>query len=224
MSTPINYLDLDGVTNLKNEFENRYVTADSVNTIVNNAIANYKKAAVQIATAAAVYDTEGEDPTVILGYVPDVAEPQEGILYLIPDTNAETPDIYEQWGWEPDPEGQEGDYKWVKLGASTFTLTIDSQLDAESPNPVQNAAVTAALNTKLSTSAIESTWVENSTNPVTSALVKGALDGKANAADFVPITAEQIAALFADSNAQSGEGGSGGGSGGSEEPAQEPGN
>ena len=224
MSTPINYLDLDGVTNLKNEFENRYVTADSVNTIVNNAIANYKKAVVQITTAAAVYDTEGEDPTVILGYVPDVAEPQEGILYLIPDTNAETPDIYEQWGWEPDPENQEGGHKWVKLGASTFTLTIDSALDAQSSNPVQNATVTAALNSKLSTSAIESSWVENSTNPVTSALVKGALDGKANAADFVPITAEQIAALFADSNAQSGEGGSGGGSGGSEEPAQEPGN
>lgn len=224
MSTPINYLDLEGVTNLKNEFENRYVTADSVNTIVNNAIANYKKAVVQITTAAAVYDTEGEDPTVILGYVPDVAEPQEGILYLIPDTNAETSDIYEQWGWEPDPESQEGGHKWVKLGASTFTLTIDSALDAQSPNPVQNAVVTAALNTKLSTSAIEDTWVENSTNPVTSALVKGALDDKANAADFVPITAEQIAALFADSNAQSGEGGSGGGSGGSEEPAQEPGN
>ena len=37
MSTPINYLNLDGVTNLKNEFDNRYVTADSVNTIVNNA-------------------------------------------------------------------------------------------------------------------------------------------------------------------------------------------
>ena len=146
MSTPINYLDLAGVTNLKNELDNRYVTADSVNTIVNNAIANYKEAVVQIATAAAVYDTEGEDPSVILGYVPDVAEPQEGILYLIPDTNAETSDIYEQWAWEPDADGQEGDYKWVKLGASTFTLTIDSQLNAESPNPVQNAVVTTALN------------------------------------------------------------------------------
>ena len=74
MSTPINYLDLAGVTNFKNELDNRYVTADSVNTIVNNAIANYKEAVVQIATAAAVYDTEGEDPTVVLGYVPDVAE------------------------------------------------------------------------------------------------------------------------------------------------------
>ena len=218
MSTPINYLDLAGVTNFKNELDNRYVTTDSVNTIVNNAIANYKEAVVQIATAAAVYDTEGEDPTVILGYVPDVAEPEEGILYLIPDTNAETPDIYEQWGWEPDPESQEGGHKWVKLGASTFTLTIDSALDAQSPNPVQNAVVTAALNTKLSTSAIEDTWVENSTNPVTSALVKGALDGKADAADFVPITAEQIAALFADPNAQGGEGG---GEGGNSEPSQQ---
>ena len=217
MSTPINYLDLDGVTNLKNEFENRYVTADSVNTIVNNAIANYKEAVVQIATAAAVYDTEGEDPTVILGYVPDVAEPQEGILYLIPDTNAETSDIYEQWAWEPDADGQEGDYKWVKLGASTFTLIIDSALNAESPNPVQNAVVTAALNTKLNTSAIEDRWVDNSTNPVTSSLIKSALDDKVDAADFVPISPEQIAALFADPNAQSG-------SGGSEEPAQEPGN
>lgn len=205
MSTPINYLDLAGVTNLKNELDNRYVTADSVNTIVNNAIANYKEAVVQIATAAAVYDTEGEDPTVILGYVPDVAEPQEGILYLIPDTNAETSDIYEQWAWEPDADGQEGDYKWVKLGASTFTLTIDSQLNAESPNPVQNAVVTAALNTKLNTSAIESTWVDNSTNPVTSSLIKSALDDKVDAADFVPISPEQIAALFADPNAQSDE-------------------
>jgi hypothetical protein len=210
MSTPINYLDLAGVTNLKNELDNRYVTADSVNTIVNNAIANYKEAVVQIATAAAVYDTEGEDPTVILGYVPDVAEPQEGILYLIPDTNAETSDIYEQWAWEPDADGQEGDYKWVKLGASTFTLTIDSQLNAESPNPVQNAVVTAALNTKLNTSAIENTWVDNSTNPVTSSLIKSALDDKVDAADFVPISPEQIAALFADPNAQS-----------SEEPAQQ---
>lgn len=220
MSTPINYLDLDGVTNLKNELDNRYVTADSVNTIVNNAIANYKEAVVQITTAAAVYDTEGEDPTVVIGHVPNVAEPEEGILYLIPDTNAETPDIYEQWGWEPDPDGQEGDYKWVKLGSSTFTIAVDAQLDAQSVNPVQNAVVTAALNSKLNTSAIESTWVSNSTNPVTSSLIKTALDGKVDAADFVPISAQQIAALFADPNAQSGEGGEGG-EGGNSEPSQQ---
>lgn len=206
MSTPINYLDLDGVTNLKKEFENRYVTIDSVNTIVSNAIANYKKAVVQLATATAVYDTEGEDPTVILGYVPDVAEPQEGIMYLIPDTNAETSGIYEIWAWEPDADGQEGDYKWVKLGASTFTLTIDSVLDAQSSNPVQNAVVTTALNAKLNTSAVENTWVDNSTNPVTSSLIKSSLDNKVDAVDLVPITPEQIAALFADPNAQDSSG------------------
>ena len=206
MSTPINYLDLDGVTNLKKEFENRYVTIDSVNTIVSNAIANYKKAVVQLATATAVYDTEGEDPTVILGYVPDVAEPQEGIMYLIPDTNAETSGIYEIWAWEPDADGQEGDYKWVKLGASTFTLTIDSVLDAQSSNPVQNAVVTTALNAKLNTSAVENTWVDNSTNPVTSSLIKSSLDNKVDAVDLVPITSEQIAALFADPNAQDSSG------------------
>ena len=206
MSTPINYLDLDGVTNLKKEFENRYVTIDSVNTIVSNAIANYKKAVVQLATATAVYDTEGEDPTVILGYVPDVAEPQEGIMYLIPDTNAETSGIYELWAWEPDADGQEGDYKWVKLGASTFTLTIDSVLDAQSSNPVQNAVVTTALNAKLNTSAVENTWVDNSTNPVTSSLIKSSLDNKVDAVDLVPITPEQIAALFADPNAQDSSG------------------
>lgn len=206
MSTPINYLDLDGVTNLKKEFENRYVTIDSVNTIVSNAIANYKKAVVQLATATAVYDTEGEDPTVILGYVPDIAEPQEGIMYLIPDTNAETSGIYEIWAWEPDADGQEGDYKWVKLGASTFTLTIDSVLDAQSSNPVQNAVVTTALNAKLNTSAVENTWVDNSTNPVTSSLIKSSLDNKVDAVDLVPITPEQIAALFADPNAQDSSG------------------
>jgi len=206
MSTPINYLDLEGVTNLKKEFENRYVTIDSVNTIVSNAIANYKKAVVQLATATAVYDTEGEDPTVILGYVPDVAEPQEGIMYLIPDTNAETSGIYEIWAWEPDADGQEGDYKWVKLGASTFTLTIDSVLDAQSSNPVQNAVVTTALNAKLNTSAVENTWVDNSTNPVTSSLIKSSLDNKVDAVDLVPITPEQIAALFADPNAQDSSG------------------
>lgn len=206
MSTPINYLDLDGVTNLKKEFENRYVTIDSVNTIVSNAIANYKKAVVQLATATAVYDTDGEDPTVILGYVPDVAEPQEGIMYLIPDTNAETSGIYEIWAWEPDADGQEGDYKWVKLGASTFTLTIDSVLDAQSSNPVQNAVVTTALNAKLNTSAVENTWVDNSTNPVTSSLIKSSLDNKVDAVDLVPITPEQIAALFADPNAQDSSG------------------
>ena len=206
MSTPINYLDLAGVTNFKNELDNRYVTADSVNTIVSNAIANYKKAVVQLATATAVYDTEGEDPTVILGYVPDVAEPQEGIMYLIPDTNAETSGIYEIWAWEPDVDGQEGDYKWVKLGASTFTLTIDSVLDAQSSNPVQNAVVTTALNAKLNTSAVENTWVDNSTNPVTSSLIKSSLDNKVDAVDLVPITPEQIAALFADPNAQDSSG------------------
>ena len=179
---------------------------NSVNTIVNNAIANYKKAVVQLATATAVYDTEGEDPTVILGYVPDVAEPQEGIMYLIPDTNAETSGIYEIWAWEPDADGQEGDYKWVKLGASTFTLTIDSVLDAQSSNPVQNAVVTTALNAKLNTSAVENTWVDNSTNPVTSSLIKSSLDNKVDAVDLVPITPEQIAALFADPNAQDSSG------------------
>ena len=198
MSTPINYLDLTGVTNLKNELDNRYVTADSVNTIVNNAIANYKEAVVQIVAANVVYDTEGADPTVVLSRTPDVAEPQEGILYLIPDTDATTSDIYEQWAWEPDAEGQEGSYKWVKLGASTFSLQIDSSLDANSINPVQNAVVTAALNTKLDTSSIENKWVENSTNAVTSSLIKSTIDTKVDAADFVPITADQITALFAD--------------------------
>ena len=198
MSTPINYLDLTGVTNLKNELDNRYVTADSVNTIVNNAIANYKEAVVQIVAAKVVYDTEGADPTVVLSRTPDVAEPQEGILYLIPDTDATTSDIYEQWAWEPDAEGPEGSYKWVKLGASTFSLQIDSSLDANSINPVQNSVVTAALNTKLDTSSIENKWVENSTNAVTSSLIKSTIDTKVDAADFVPITADQITALFAD--------------------------
>ena len=198
MSTPINYLDLTGVTNLKNELDNRYVTADSVNTIVNNAIANYKEAVVQIVAAKVIYDTEGADPTVILSRTPDVAEPQEGILYLIPDTDATTSDIYEQWAWEPDAEGPEGSYKWVKLGASTFSLQIDSSLDANSINPVQNAVVTASLNTKLNTSAIENAWVENSKNPVTSSLIKSTIDTKVDAADFVAITADQITALFAD--------------------------
>lgn len=202
---PINYLDMAGVTSLKNELDRRYVTADSVNTIVNNAIANYKEAVVQITTANVVYDTEGEDPTVVLSRTPDVAEPQEGVLYLIPDTDAETADIYEQWAWEPDDEGEEGDYKWVKLGASTFSLKIDNALNAESHNPVENAVVTQALNTKLNTSAIESTWVSNSTNPVTSSLIKSELDNKVEATDFVPITPEQIAALFVDEEEEGGE-------------------
>lgn len=202
---PINYLDMTGVTSLKNELDRRYVTADSVNTIVNNAIANYKEAVVQIATANVVYDTEGEDPTVVLSRTPDVAEPQEGILYLIPDTNADTADIYEQWAWEPDDEGEEGDYKWVKLGASTFSLQIDNALNAESHNPVENAVVTEALNNKLNVAAIESTWVDNSTNPVTSSLIKTALETKVEVNDFVPITPEQIAALFADEEEQGGD-------------------
>ena len=74
------------------------------------------------------------------------------------------------------------------------------------PNPVQNAVVTTALNAKLNTSAVENTWVDNSTNPVTSSLIKSSLDNKVDAVDLVPITPEQIAALFADPNAQDSSG------------------
>lgn len=45
-----------------------------------------------------------------------------------------------------------GTYKWVQMGACTFTLTVDSALSDTSTNPVQNKVVTAALNLKANAS------------------------------------------------------------------------
>ena len=189
----INYLDLEGVRNLKNELDARYVSKDAVNGIVDQAIANYKDAIVQIAES-----------------LESITEPQEGYLYLVPDPEATTSTIYKAYAWEHDDSSDDPTvYHWVQMGASQFSMTVDQELLENSSNPVANKAVYAKLQEKLDSNLVTNTVAANNLNPVTSAGVYAALQNKINKDDFKAITAAQITSIF--------EGGTG------EEEEEEPG-
>lgn len=87
------------------------------------------------------------------------ASGEEGKLYLVVD--ADDTDVYIVYTWENNA--------FKRMGAKTFTLTIDSALSSSSTNPVENR------------------------------VIKAALDAKLNSSDLVAITTSEIDAMFTDS-------------------------
>lgn len=123
------YLDLAGLTYFKNKLDAKFVTSADVTTAINNALSTYKQGIVTIASS-----------------LPSTGE--EGLLYLVPDSNASSSDVYTTWTWENN--------SWVQMGAATFSLTIDSTVTEDSTNPVSGGAVYDALALKLDAADVES--------------------------------------------------------------------
>jgi len=111
-------------------------------------------------------------------------------LYLVPKTNPESPDVYNEYmyinnAWEliGSTEVSLTNY-YTKtqtddlLADKQDELTFDSTPTASSTNPVTSGGVKAALDGKQDTLTFDSTPTASSTNPVTSGGVKAALDQK----------------------------------------------
>lgn len=172
------YLDLAGLTYFKSKLDAKFVTSADVTTAINTALETYKQGIVSIVSTLP-------------------AEGQEGILYLVPDATGGN-GVYTTHAWEiiQDNGPDQPTYGWVQMGATTFSLTVDSALSNSSENPVQNKVVKGALDLKLDASELTSSITQNGTNAVTSGAIYSALALKLNAADVDSITNSDIDALF----------------------------
>lgn len=163
------YLDLAGLTYFKSKLDAKFVTSADVTSAINSALSTYKQGIVTIVSSLPSYG-------------------EEGLLYLVPDSNASSSDVYTTWTWEDD--------SWVQMGAATFSLTIDSTVIEDSTNPVSGGAVYDELASKLDASELTSSIEEDGTNAVTSGAIYDALALKLDAADVESIEESDIDALF----------------------------
>ena len=157
------YLDLDGLQYLKTKMDAKYVTSSDITTAINSALSTYKQGIVTIVSS-----------------LPSTGE--EGLLYLVPDSNASSSDVYTTWAWEED--------SWVQMGATTFTITVDSTVIEDSTNPVSGGAVYSELALKLNASELTSSIDEDGTNAVTSGAIYDALALKLDASQLTSSIAE----------------------------------
>lgn len=167
--TATKYLDLAGLQYLKTKMDAKYVTSSDISTAITDAFATYKQNVVTIVSS-----------------LPSTGE--EGLLYLVPDSNASSSDVYTTWTWEDD---------WVQMGSATFTpATVDSTVIEDSTNAVSGGAVYSELALKLDASELTSSIEEDGTNAVTSGAIYDALALKLDSADVASIENSDIDELF----------------------------
>lgn len=134
MPNQLKFLDLTGTQYLVQKIKNEIPSDSHINTLITTKLSEYRD---DIVTICSELPSEGE----------------EGILYLIPDTDAESNNVYIMYAWEVvDDTTTPKTYDFVQMGASTFTITVDSTVTEDSPNPVSSGAVFTALGGKASSS------------------------------------------------------------------------
>lgn len=156
------YLDLTGLQYLKTKMDERYVTSSDLS----DAFATYK-----------------QDIVTIVSSLPGSGE--EGLLYLVPDSNASSSDVYTTWTWENN--------SWAHMGSATVapeTVTVDSTVIEDSTNPVAGGAVYTELAYKLDASELTTSIAEDGTNAVTSGAIYDALELKLDASELTDSIAE----------------------------------
>ena len=151
------YLDLTGLQYFKTKMDAKYVTSADVETAISSALETYKQGIVTIVSSLPAFG-------------------EEGLLYLVPDSNASSNDVYTTWAWEEN--------SWAQMGASTFGVTVDSTVIEDSTNPVSGGAVYDELASKLDASELTSSIAEDGTNAVTSGAIYDALDLKLDASEL----------------------------------------
>ena len=150
------YIDLDGLQYLMQRIDAKYFDETEVQSAINDAFASYKE---NIVTIVSTLPASGE----------------EGKLYLVPDSNASSNDVYTTYTWEEDG----GVGAWAQMGSATFTpVTPDATVIEDSTNAVQGGAVYNELQLKLDASELTSSITNGGTNAVTSGAIYTALGGK----------------------------------------------
>ena len=151
------YLDLTGLQYLKTKMDEKYVTSDDVETAINTALETYKQGIVTIVSS-----------------LPSTGE--EGLLYLVPDSNASSNNVYTTWAWE--------ESSWAQMGSTALTITVDETVIEDSTNAVSGGAVYDELASKLDASELTTSITEDGTNAVTSGAIYDALALKLDASEL----------------------------------------
>ena len=157
------YLDLTGLQYLKTKMDERYVTSDDVESAVSTALETYKQGIVTIVSS-----------------LPSTGE--EGLLYLVPDSNASSNDVYITWAWEEN--------SWAQMGSTSLTITVDSTVIENSTNAVSGGAVYDELALKLDASELTTSITEDGDNAVTSGAIYDALELKLDASELTSSISE----------------------------------
>ena len=119
----VKFLDNTGTQYIVNKIkavQGEIPSENAINALITAQLTSYKEG---IVTIVSTLPASGE----------------EGKLYLVVD--ADDTDVYVVYTWENNA--------FKRMGAKTFTLTIDSALSSSSTNPVQNKVVKAALDAKV---------------------------------------------------------------------------
>ena len=128
------FLDLTGAQYLVQKIRGEIPSDYYINTLITNKLSEYRD---DIVTICSELPSEGE----------------AGILYLIPNTDAENNHVYITYAWEVvDDTTTPKTYGFVQMGATTFTITVDSSVIENSPNPASGGAVFTALGGKANSS------------------------------------------------------------------------
>lgn len=134
MPNQLKFLDLTGTQYLVQKIRGEIPSDSYINTLITTKLSEYRD---NIVTICSELPSEGET----------------GILYLIPDTNAESNNVYIMYAWEiVDDTTTPKTYGFAQMGATTFTITVDSSVTEDSQNPVSGGAVFTALGEKASSS------------------------------------------------------------------------
>lgn len=134
MSNELKFLNLAGAQYLVQKIRGEIPSDSYINTLITNKLSEYRD---DIVTICSELPSEGE----------------AGILYLIPNTNAQSNDVYITYVWEVvDNTTNPETYGFVQIGGTTFSLTTDSTVTEGSSNPVSGSAVFTALSGKANSS------------------------------------------------------------------------
>lgn len=180
-----NYLDYAGLQRFKTKLDTQYAgiyrTETQVDSQIDTKLATFSQNYVQIVS---------DIPTIAGGA-------QEGIIYLVPDSNAQSGTFaYVAYAVET----VSGEPKVVRIGAGTTVLpTVDQTIIEDSQNAVAGGAVFDGLALKVNTADVTGTVASGETKVVTSGGVYTALQ------DYVTTASIASSVTSGDSNVVSGD-------------------
>lgn len=140
-------------------------------------------------------------------------------IYIVPAQTTGDKNIKVEYVYTGDPTNAYDASKWEKLGEAQTNIVVDTELNADSTNPIQNKAVKSAIDTlKQSITDVENKNIAQdlaltkkldktdyvvdadlsatSTNPVQNKVVNNAITACLKKTDMTAITNEQIDAMF----------------------------
>lgn len=151
--TATKYLDLDGLARFKNKCDATYRTEAQVdgqiNTALSTAFTNYKQAVIEIKTA-----------------VPTVSEAESGIIYLVIDSDADTPDIYTAYALETVDVSGTPTPTIVQLGTGRYTPALDDYPTENSEHSVKSSGVFEKLGEKVDSADVVSSVNDGDTTKI----------------------------------------------------------